>query len=316
MNSHGTAEWYHEEDISRTLAAANADESVYIENVVDVLAAREFDAPKERVQPLVKNAITSLPDTEARDAELADLESPRPQEPSLVTLAGVEYLGNRDMAILLGAVLSRFQGSFKTPADVDDVAPDLFWNRQHTTAALRVVSYSDGSKAGRNQVESLATGNTDPASGRSPSTLGIVSLTGFTEDARTAADEFDISLFGRGHLRQWLSDSRVTHQILGVLLEEGPHSPEEVHEHLDDLPALPNAVQNTDPFDVTRVEKDSTKVKGPDSGKSEPESVPESEEPAPPGQTGTLYADPSEDGDFGSFDRMVSDLESESEDYQ
>lgn len=314
MSSHRTADWYHEGDISRTLRAANADESLYVENVVDVLAAREFDAPKERVRNLVETTMGSLPDTGVGKTQQPALESPRPKQPSVVTLADLEYLGRRDMALLLGAVLSRFQGSFQTPADVDDVVADFFWNRQHTTAALRVVPYSEGAETDRLGVESFATGNTSPASGRSPSTHGIISLTGFTEAAQAAGDEFDISLFGRGHVRRWLSQSRLTDQILGVLLEEGPHSAEEIDEQLATLPALPGIVQKQDPFEVTPAERDPVDDLPESADELSSESMPVADEPAESGQTGTLYADPSEDGDFDSFDRVVSDLKSESED--
>jgi hypothetical protein len=307
VNSHRNRDWYHEGDVARTLRAVKDKGSVYTENVVDVLAAREFDAPRERVRNLVENTMGSLPDKRVGETQQPALESPRPKQSSVVTLADLEYLGRRDMAILLGAVLSRFQGSFRTPADVDNVAADLFWNRQQTTAALRVVPYSNGTKIDRPGVESFATGNTNPASGRAPSTHGIISLTGFTEAARAAGDEFDISLFGRGHIRRWLSQSQLTDQILGALLEEGPHSTEEIDEQLAALPAMPDVIQNQDPFDITPVEGGSVDEL--------PESMPVSDEPAQPGQTGTLYADPSEDGDFDSFDRVVSDLKSESEDH-
>ena len=302
--------WYHPGDVPATIRDADQTASVSTEGIVDVLASEEFEAPKERIHDMVEKARerVSEPETNAID----DLEDPRPLRSRFVGADDVAYLGPRDFATVLGVVLSRYEGSFRTPEDVDDVAVDLYWNRQYITVGFRIVSRPPEVPVGREDVAAVVDGDTTPVAGRSPSTLGIVSNAGFTDVTRAYAEEHDVQLFGVNHLVRWFEDAKLTYDVFGSLLE-GEHSSDELDDLVDTLPPLPDIIRESDPLSKCP----EVVWSGGDDGRrlqtdvARPIPVPDHQPNA--GEKGTLYANPSDDGDYGAFDRLMHELQEDDE---
>lgn len=302
--------WYHPGDVPATVRDADRAARVSTQNVVDVLASEELDAPRDRIHAMVETARERISETDPTPTH--DLETPRPLQSRFVDASDVAYLGPRDFATVLGLVLSRYEGTFRTPEDVDDVAVDLLWNRQHVTVGFRTVSRPPEAPVDRDDVVAVVDGDTTPATGRSPSTLGIVSNAGFTEIARDYAEKRDVRLFGTNYLTRWFRDARLTYDVFGALLE-GEHSADEIDELVDTLPPLPDTVREEDPLG----EQPEVAWSGDDNGQPLQTNV---ERPIPvvdphpnAGEKGALYANPDDDGDYGVFDRLLHELHEDNE---
>jgi len=81
-------------------------------------------------------------------------------------------------------------------------------------------------------------------------------------------------------------------------------------EHLiAELDPLPDTVASRDPLDVSQ---SSPPIETGDTSAittTIDQPLPVEDETPPPGTQGKLYANPSDDGDFGAFDRFVDNLE-------
>jgi hypothetical protein len=130
----------------------------------------------------------------------------------------------------------------------------------------------------------------------------------FTDEARTLATEHDVRCFGAKYLERWCEETRLTHEVIGKLLDEGDQSIEEIDELLDELPSLPAPVRERDP--LARIqETDWTTSKLEYEETANQDGLGDDEESPDTGQHGVLYADPDEDGDFGAFDRFEAALD-------
>ncbi len=330
MSRSGTPKWYTSGDIEASLQAAFQTSGLSVDEIAGVLATHELDASRDRIEKMIKttreqfsaNAAATQPST-------ATLDEPRPTEPRAIAPTDIEYLGPRDAAYVIGAMLSRYEGTFSTPEAVDELSVDLFWNRTHTTVAFGIELRPDSEPVDTPAVQSIVTGETTPVSGRSPSTIGIISNGTFTNEAQAIATEHDIRCFEAEYLERWCEETRLTDGVIGKLLDEGDQSIEEIGELLDELPSLPAPVRERDP--LTRIQEtdwttstiEYEKTAGQDgSGDSEKSGVddddsidtpsttgPTDDESPDTGQHGVLYADPDEDGDFGAFDRFETALD-------
>lgn len=341
-----TPEWYHPGDIRTTVLRAIDEADASTNRVVAVLRDHEVDAPNEQVRELVETtrdrveaglagvgaspASESVVDAEAGELAVQAIERPVVQGRA-VSFDDLNYLSSREAAIVLGAVLSRYEGKFRIPEAVDDLAVNLLWNRQQTTVGIRVVSRPQRPITDTT-VERIDAGTVTPPAGRSPSKVGIAATVPFTEAAQEAASEADIELFGPDTLRTWLSEARLPRDEFGQLLESGELSADERSQVLDNVPTVPPTIRESDPLGVVGSPRTVTADMATDEGhdrdtgrseegesKSSPdpaspsvdERIPVDDRPAQPGTLGELYADPAEDGDFGALDRYVDDLSSD-----
>lgn len=306
-----TPDWYTEGDIAASLTAANQSD-LSVTEIVDVLAEQEIDADRERIRAVVEQGLESVTAKEqtAADDTLDSVDSPRELTTRFADPDDIEYLSSREFARVLGVVLTQYEGSYRVPAVVDDLDVDLFWNRAQITVAFRTVPRANGAPVDEELVDSVARGDTTPQTGRSPSRVAIVSNGGFTDDARALATANEIELFESAHLRQWFTDAKLPQEVFGAILEEGEQQESDLDEQIKELPPLPTSVANRDPLeDVTRppwTPDDSTQTVN--QRPTVKQRIPVHETQPEPGTQGELYADPSDDGDFGAFDRYLDNL--------
>lgn len=314
MSRHELPSWYEPDDVSESMQNVADNSDVYLEEVVDILQYHEFDAPRDRIRELVETARDQISDLHSdSEAQSEVTGEPRSLEPRFVDVTDVGYLDTQDFALVLGVVLSRYEGSFTVPEVGGDVAVDLLWNRQHTTVALRTISRPPEMPVEEADVQFVVRGDTDPDTSRSPSRLGIVSNAGFTNDARDLATANDIELFGEDHLERWLADTMLTHETLGALLESEDSDTSEFEDVLADLQTIPGIVRERDPIGDVTPPGWSINGGGDTTVSGVKQRMPVAEDPPSLGTHGELYADPSEDGDFGAFDRFVHELQEDTE---
>ncbi|WP_135304861.1 hypothetical protein [Haloarcula amylovorans] len=246
------------------------------------------------------------------DTPTCDVGELRPLESRFVDTTDAAYLGRHDLALVLGVVLSQYDGSFQTLIDEDHVAVDLFWNRQHTTIALRTIGRPPRTPVTEKEVQEVVNGEISRPGGRAPSTVGIVSTAGFTERGRDLAEENDIELYGSAHLDRWFEDAHLTEDILGRLLEKTEEGTEDIASVVADLPELPEQIRTKDPLGTVGTTEWTSEGEVPDPPES-PVFAPTPNSESGTREKGILYADPDDDGDYQCFEQFIDKLSGEDE---
>lgn len=322
--------WYDPGNIRATVENGLAND-IPTSRIAEYLAQREFDdVPLSRVERIV-NSMPDPEDTSAATIELSQPEAtdaePRDSVPNQLAVTDLEYVSNREAARLIGIALEQFDGNTVRPPGATQVETDLIWNRQHMTVALRIVPSPTGT-VDTNHVDALLGGTLVPDESRSPSELAIVTNRAFTDEALDLADEHDIHCFDAGHVEEWFRRARIPMTAAGTLLEDG-----ESHDgpltDLVELSPIPDPRKPVAPLEITRAfdidslttpaEPDTTPATGERTQTNEGQQDtgldlstarddPLGGTQSASGETGTLYADPGEDGDFDAFDRFVDDI--------
>lgn len=312
--------WHVPESVSETLRRA-VEQSVDPSLVADVLAASEYeDLERRRVEAVVSAAMDRVEDRgpAGADRRSATDERPRSSPARHVDLGDVEYLTDDEFARLLGVALSRFGGSTVRP-EVRDCAVDLFWNRSHDTVGVRTVVRPDGGTVREQTVAAVATGETTPAQGRAPSEVVVATNGTFSDEAVAVADANGIGLYDGAHVARWLSEAKVGQSLAGEVLERGGRPEFDVERRLEDAPTPPATVREFDPLEASPAVGRPSAGSSPEQDRATATATGEAGTPADdarpdPGELGRLYADPSEDGDFGAFERFADRLDDVSED--
>jgi hypothetical protein len=315
------ADWYYPGDVPRTVREAKQRQSVATEDIVSILAAREFDAPKPRVESVVATTLKESPVIDEGDSQQS-LAAPRLPSDRFVGIQDLRFLGADAMATILGAALSRYEGEFQTPDDVDGIDLDVFWHRDTESVAFWTVPNEPGETVGEDKLTSVQQELTELRAERSPDVFGVVTTTGFTDAAQEFESKTELKLFNRQCLARWLRDARLPLETIGLLLDEGKQDLEETSV-AENLSPLPTPVRRQDPLAIdVQSERPSGSVDGSDrhdidrpsdertSTGVRDQPISSVDTPSVAGQRGELYADPEEDGDYGSFDEYIDQLES------
>ncbi|WP_338742298.1 hypothetical protein [Haloplanus salilacus] len=322
--------WYDPDSVRATVENGVADD-VPKRRIAEYLAQHEFeDIPTSRVEHIVERMPVSE-DTSAAGIDLSQPEAtdaePRDSVPYQLAVNDLEYLSNREAARLIGGVLEQFDGNTVRPPGTTHVETDLVWHRQHATVALRIVPLLSGT-VDASHVDAILNGTVVPDDIRRPSELAIVTNRAFTDEAVSRAEEHDIHCFDAGHVGEWFRRARIPMATAGTLLEDG-----ESHDgpltDLVNLPSIPSPRKSVDPLDVGRafdIDSLTTPAEAATTSATDERTEPNTgqqttgldrstarDDPlgggrSPSGETGTLYADPNEDGDFEAFDRFVDEI--------
>ncbi|MFB1066797.1 hypothetical protein [Natrinema sp. H-ect4] len=316
-----TPPWYVEGDIGTSIR--NAQEvGEDRDQIVSTLSKTELeDLPKHRIEAIVD----ATPDrnTEAGNLPLSQAPStdatPRDPPARVLDTDDLEYLSRRELARIVGLTLEQFEGNTVRPAGNQEIALDLYWHRQQMTVGLRTVPMT-GEHVGTEHVDAVIDGPIRIKDTRAPSELVVVTNGSFSDRASELASENGVRLFNGSQVDTWLRRTALSPRVVGTLLEDG----EDHDGPLDDLvdsPSIPEPRQTEDPFEVDRgitLTFHESNMDGPLDGgegsevtKREPKTT-ENDllggEQSPAGETGTLYADPDEDGDYEAFDKYLEDL--------
>jgi hypothetical protein len=293
--------WFQPGAVPETIRDARQTEGVDDDDIARVLSEREFDVEVERARRLL-DKVTVERTASTQSQEVEELEEPREGSPRRFAVSDVQYLDRREFARVLGGVVTRYGGSFRTAKPEDGLVTDLFWNRQHTTVGLRAEPRGEDATVDAEAVEAIVEGDTDPIVGRSPSRLAIVSNRGFTDEAKATADAEAVELIGPAILRRWLTDARLPRSVASELVRAGGLAKDEFGELLDSVPQVPAVRRPDDPL---RVATDT-----PSAPTVDPDPEPEPSGQSPSGQgdgtattrEGPKRAEPSsEPGEYGTL---------------
>jgi len=286
-----TPHWFTRGNVAATVRAARVDD-VSNDRVVDVLAEHEFDAGVELVRELVTDLDVTPPTT--ADTAAVDPDTRRDAPTRRFTVSDIEYLDRREFARVLGGTLTRYGGTFQLADPDGELVVDLFWRRQHTTAAFRVEPRVGDDTVGAKPVRTAIEGDTDPLVGRAASRVLVVTNRSFTEAAVDAADT-DVELVGPATLRWWFGDARLSRAVAGDLVDAAGLTDEQFGDLLEGVDRVPSVRRPDDPFSV--VESVATESGDAGSGGTESNSGSTSEPEPNPGPDPTPGSEPEPEPD-------------------
>jgi hypothetical protein len=321
--------WYVEGDVTETVRRAR-EANAEPDELVSELARQEFDEIRpSRIEAIVdaipntdKNGGATTHTHPLSQSPATDAE-PRPAIPRWLTLRDIAYLSAREAARVVGLALEQFEGTSVRPAINDPVECTLYWHRSRTTVGIRVVPMTGG-PVEEDHVSALVDGPVNRSDGRSCSELAIVTNGWLSESASDRAAEEGIKSIDCGRLATLLKRARIPPTAAGTVFEDGENHDGPLSE-LVELPPIP-APQADDPFSLPPAFEADDQPADPDPTSSTPrtggiargtdgqrdgtrtENPLVTRQPSR-GETGTLYADPSEDGEYAAFDRFITDLE-------
>ena len=325
-------EWFVEDDVRATVWNARAA-GASTGAIVEVLEATTFDGrPTDRFERIVER----IPEqTAAQSADgnrrLSQPPStsiePRERPPRRFSVRDVAYLSDTEFARVLGLALEQFDGETRRPTSDDQSAIDLLWDRPDETVGLRTVA-STGGGVGASTVETVVEASPVDRVDQ----LVVVTNAEFATRATTVAGDAGVSLIDGDHLETIYDRAALPADAVGTVLEDGAEHDGLLSEIVD-LDPVPEPSRSIDtgptptaaeietishPRDQQRLDddrRDGTDTGGgesvePSDGESEPawgdDGEPRSE--PPPGETGVLYADPDEDGDYDAFDDFAEGI--------
>lgn len=326
--------WYVEANVAASVRKAR-ESDVMKSSIIGGLEDTAFpELPNERIKAIIESIPEQTADPDTLTRPLSQVPStdaePRDRKTRIVSLVDVAYLSPREAARVLGLALEQFEGNTVRPPATESTECDLYWHQQHATVGIRIVPVMAG-KVSRQHVSDLSLGSTTVTDIRSPSELAVVTNGRFADEAKSEATENDIGWFDGGHLKSWLRRAKITQEAVGTVLEDGENHDGPLND-LVELPDIPSSVSQ-DPFKMKRaIEEAAIPVRAEtaqnpasteESTTSSSEQPPsDSAEPSPSrtvdstttkstatsGETGRLYADPKEDGDYHALDRLVDEI--------
>ena len=327
-----TPGWYVEDDVAASVKKARKSDTPISSIIWGLESAFSDDTPKERIKRIVE----SIPDEDTKTPN-ADLPlsqppttdaQPREQPARIISIQDLSYLSPREAARVIGLTLEQFDGNTVRPPANESTACDLYWRRQKSTVGIRIIP-SVGDTVAEDDILPLNEEKTSIDSVQSPSQLAVVTNGKFSDKAKKTADQNNIQRYDGGHVEAWFRRAKIPPGALGAVLEHGENHQGPLDE-LVDISGIADAI-SLDPFESSRVidEADlstSSDLGSPKQGSSNSgsssggtpqqtggsEQLSQPDSPSTSGETGTLYADPSEDGDYGAFDRFVDGIGSDS----
>lgn len=322
MSQTNFPEWFAEGDVEQTIQQARAAD-VPQDAIVEALAEHAFEGLRaERVVNIV-GAISDDPrTTDCGTVGLSHSPSattePRETPPRRFSVDDVVYLSDAEFARVLGLALEQFGGESIRTTD-DESALDLYWSRDGTTVGLRAAT-STGNTIDAESVGTLADAPVASPAGAMPDSVVLVSDDDVPAEAVETATDAGIAVIDRGQLETVFERAALPAAAVGTVLEEGATHDGALAE-LVELDGVPEprrtieagATKTAAEVDVGRGSVDSTSSEESDDDDQPTDTgtgptAPKDEASPPAGETGVLYADPDEDGDYDAFDDFTEGI--------
>lgn len=294
------------------------------------------DAIKDRAMDVITIAVDRR---EARRGppevySTADFE---PSQPSrYIDRSDATQMTDAELAHLFGLAFTRWGGNYEVITDAEPAGVDLVWNRQHETAVFRTISGSENdSGASPSPVVELEAVESDQLTvSRGIARRGVIALGTSIDSLEHAAQDTPVEIYGPTAVDSWLESVKLPRAVLAPIMQVGREQSSVTSDIQVELTNTSKSLEPTDPLDAECYQRthewDDTvsedlideSTEGPKTSTEDgtgPETpgqdnARELDETPEPGQKGTLYADPSMDGDYGSIDEYIDAADADPED--
>ncbi len=142
------------------------------------------------------------------------------RSPRYMDLTDLELVSGYEFEHILAEILSRIDGDAQVTEASGDQGVDVVWFRDSETIGIQAKAYDKTNPVGNSAVQEIYTGVTVRESEYKVDTAAVVTTSRYTDSARKAATNSDVTLHGRDQLREWLSDAELDAESMGEILAE------------------------------------------------------------------------------------------------
>ena len=169
------------------------------------------DVPPDRVRTILERERQRLDESEW------DSSSGSAQAPRYMDLADLELVSGYEFEHLLVEILRRVGGETTIASGVQGV--DVVWKRAEETVGIHAKANDTTDPVGARSVRAAHASVSAADSDYSIDVPAVVTTSGYTEEAKTAATESGVRLYGRSDLGEWLSEARLDAATMGEILD-------------------------------------------------------------------------------------------------
>lgn len=200
------------DSLAEFLETNDASDSAQAETLMQYRWDREI--PHDRAVAIVREErerITSY-DTISRTASA--------RSPRYMDLTDLELVSGYEFEHILAEILSRVDGEAQVTKASGDQGVDVVWFRESETVGIQAKAYDKKNPVGNSAVQEIYTGATVLNSEYEIDTAAVVTTSRYTNSAREAAANSDVTLYGRKQLEKWLDDAELDADSMGDILAE------------------------------------------------------------------------------------------------
>ncbi|MFC6943072.1 restriction endonuclease [Salinirubellus sp. GCM10025818] len=200
------------DSLAEFLETTDASDSAQAETLIQHRWDREI--PHDRAVAIVREErerITSY-DTISRTTSA--------RSPRYMDLTDLELVSGYEFEHILAEILSRVDGEAQVTKASGDQGVDVVWFRESETVGIQAKAYDKKNPVGNSAVQEIYTGATVRNSEYEIDTAAVVTTSRYTNSAREAAANSDVTLYGRKQLEKWLDDAELDADSMGDILAE------------------------------------------------------------------------------------------------
>lgn len=142
------------------------------------------------------------------------------RSPRYMDLTDLELVSGYEFEHILAEILSRVDGEAQVTKASGDQGVDVVWFRESETVGIQAKAYDKKNPVGNSAVQEIYTGATVRNSEYEIDTAAVVTTSRYTNSAREAAANSDVTLYGRKQLEKWLDDTELDADSMGDILAE------------------------------------------------------------------------------------------------
>lgn len=173
----------------------------------------ERDVPQDRIIRIIQRERNRL----AAYQSVSLSESSR--APRYMDLNDLDLLSGHEFEHVLAEILSRVEGDATVTEASGDQGVDVVWFCESATVGIQAKAYDIKNPVGNSAVQEIYTGSVVRQSEYSIDTPAVVTTSRYTEGAKEAAENSDVTLYDRSHLKRWLSEAELDAESMGELLD-------------------------------------------------------------------------------------------------
>ncbi|UPM45318.1 restriction endonuclease [Halocatena salina] len=134
-------------------------------------------------------------------------------------LNDLELVSGYEFEHILAEILRRVEGDATVTEGSGDQGVDVVWVREATTVGIQAKAYNINNPVGNSAVQEIHTGSVVRQSEFAIDIPAVVTTSRYTEGAKEAAENSNVTLYNRTDLEQWLSQAELDAEAMGELLD-------------------------------------------------------------------------------------------------
>lgn len=172
------------------------------------------DIPQDRIIGILQREKQEL------DAYQSISLSKSSRAPRYMDLNDLELVSGYEFEHILAEVLTCIEGDAIVTEASGDQGVDVVWFRENTSVGIQAKAYNLDNPVTNSAVQEVYTGSAVRQAEYQIDRSAVVTTSRYTQGAKEAAENSEVTLYGREDLKQWLSDAELDADTVGELLKD------------------------------------------------------------------------------------------------